>query len=169
MTNGLKSLPCAPPRLPSDESLRAISYDPDTGEFTWLESRGGVRAGSRAGNVMPDKGYLRIRLDGVLVLAHRLAWRLYWGAWPVEFIDHINCERDDNRICNLREATRSQNCRNRRVAPGRIVPKGVTAHRKRYRARIGHVDIGSFDTAEEAHAAYAEAARLAYGEFARLA
>ena len=86
------------------------------------------------------------------------------GKDPVANIDHINGIRHDNRIANLREATHAQNCRNRVAKVGRLEPKGVYLSRGRYHVKIG---IGSYDTMEEASAAYERVARLLYGEFAR--
>ncbi|MEL0214459.1 MAG: HNH endonuclease signature motif containing protein [Burkholderiaceae bacterium] len=91
------------------ESIRdVIDYRPKTGELIWLESRGRfVKAGDVAGSNF--KGYIRITYKGVAYLAHRVAWFLSSGEQPGEEIDHINGNKSDNRICNLRSVNKSQN------------------------------------------------------------
>ena len=141
-----------------------IAYDPETGVFTRLN-------GDKAGGVN-SHGYVQVRTYGTRHKAHRLAWLYVYGEWPKGFIDHINGIRDDNRIANLRIATRKQNMANSKVRANAITPKGVTMiHDTRYRARI-RVDgklmhIGYYPTAELAHAAYCEAAQQAFGVYHR--
>ncbi|WVS23993.1 hypothetical protein QkW1_70 [Ralstonia phage QkW1] len=147
-----------------------LNYDPETGEFTWRFNRKGVLAGCRAGTI--SYGYVSIRIDGVRLMAHRLAWLYMTGKWPADVIDHINLDKADNRFFNLHEATIQQNLVNQR---GRSVSglKGVVKVKGRWRAVI-HRDgktrhIGYFDTAEGAHEAYAAEANKLHGEFARAA
>ena len=90
-----------------------LDYNPDTGVFTWRKSRGCVAAGSVAG-CMDAKGYLRIRVDGKKYANHRLAWLYVYGEFPADQLDHINRVRNDNRICNLRTATQTENHQNTR-------------------------------------------------------
>lgn len=152
-----------------------LHYDPETGHFTWALRRRSCIPGQRAGYTRHD-GYVCIRIDGQLYLAHRLAWLWMTGGWPANDLDHINVNSNDNRWCNLREATRAQNlCNTRRRADNASGYKGVfwDNSRQRWVARI-HVGgkpkhLGSFATAELAHAAYCEAAKAAYGEFVRAA
>lgn len=91
-----------------------LSYDPDTGYFTWLKTRGGGKAGTRAGYTH-HTGYRYVRVDRATVIEHRLAWFYVHGVWPNGDLDHINRVRHDNRIANLREATRAENCQNQPI------------------------------------------------------
>ena len=167
-----------------EEALREkLNYDPETGELTWTyKAHRGVR-GKTAGSKDKQSGYLRlnVRSDGrkKLFLAHRVAWFLHYGEWPPEDmqIGHINGDRADNRICNLRLATRSQNMANARHQRNSRSPyKGVTYNSRAnpsnpWMAQI-QLDgktkyLGLFATAEEAHQAYRAAALAKSGEFAR--
>ena len=99
--------------IDAPELRRLLSYDPKTGDFRWRVSRGGgVRAGDLAGT-LHSGGYWQIYVNNRLYLAHRLAWLYVYGKWPDKGIDHKNGIRTDNRICNLREATASQNGANK--------------------------------------------------------
>lgn len=142
-----------------------LHYDADAGVFTRLVQRGGLgRPGSRP-NTLSNYGYPLIGVDGVLYLAHRLAWLYVRGEWPVGYLDHINGVKTDYRICNLRDATQHVNMQNLRK-PTRLNRSGylgVCRNHNRFRATI-KIDgkqkfLGNFDSAEEAHAAYLEAKR----------
>ena len=91
-----------------DELKAALSYDALTGTFTRLTSAGGKQVGSVAGTV-DAYGYLVITLNKKIYKAHRLAWMYTYGAWPSGDIDHINQDKQDNRIENLRVSTPAQN------------------------------------------------------------
>lgn len=87
-----------------------VRYNPETGVFTALKSRGvNVKCGDVLGTL--NKGYLRFAIDGKNYPAHRLAFLYVYGVSPKE-IDHINGIKNDNRIINLRKCTRSQNTGN---------------------------------------------------------
>ncbi len=151
--------------------LNNLHYDPDTGFFTWTKSRGNRKAGSRAGHVNGD-GYVRIAIKLHYYSAHRLAWLATHGYWPPGDIDHINGVRDDNRIINLRSATRAQNAQNRfkstRSGLG-LKGTGYDVASGRWWAGIKkgwkRLHLGCFDTAEAAHATYCAAAQKAFGKF----
>lgn len=151
------------------DTLRSLLYyDPNTGVFTWRVKRGGTAEIGTVAGCRKDSGYRVISLYDRLYREHRLAWLYMYGIWPPDEIDHINGVRDDNRINNLREATRKQNSANRRKLSGDL-PKGVYRHRNRFRAQIrmqGHVKhLGTYDTPEQAHAVYCEAAQKEFGAY----
>lgn len=150
-----------------------LNYDPQTGIFVWRVDRGKARKGAPAGR-RNDCGYIIIRINGRGYRAHRLAWLWTDGNWPSSDLDHINGNRSDNRVANLREATRAQNNMNARLrGDNKTGFKGVFFNKqnRRWQARVTkdgrQIHAGCFDTAEQAHAAYYEAAKLHFGEYAR--
>ena len=98
--------------LTAERLRELLNYDPDTGEFRRCTSRGGAAAGTLAGCPGGPGSYRIIRVDRVIFLAHRLAWLHSYGVWPTKDIDHIDGDKTNNRIANLREATRAQNVMN---------------------------------------------------------
>ena len=94
--------------ITQEELEGMFSYDADTGYLTNRLTRRGVTKGSRAGTLHPS-GYRQIKIDYKAYQEHRLIWLFTHGEFPPDCIDHINGISDDNRICNLREATISQN------------------------------------------------------------
>jgi hypothetical protein len=159
--------------LTQERLKELLHYDPETGHFTARVTRGRRIAGVRTSCVTTG-GYIKLSVDYKRYYGHRLAWLYVHGRWPSEQIDHINHITSDNRIANLREATRSQNSANcgprRNNKSGK---RGVIFLRQtgKWRASIRkdkrRIYLGCFDTVEEAHASYAAAAREIHGEFAR--
>jgi hypothetical protein len=156
------------------ERLRALfRYDADTGAFIFItRAARRVQIGDRAGSVN-NEGYRHIHIDGRSYKAHRLAWLYVNGEWPMGMVDHINGNTDDNRIANLREASRSQNLANSRLMRrGKLIHKGVSQRKGKWIARIqrnGHPRfLGYFATEQEAIAAYKTAAAELFGSFARV-
>lgn len=153
----------------TQEQIREVlDYNPDTGHLTWKVARGHRRVGDRAGGIDITKGYRSVRVLGKAYKEHRLIWLWYTGSFPKDHMDHINGVRDDNRIANLRECTNQENSQNRTVFNN---PKkrskyiGVSYRGKlkgnQWRARImlnnKDIELGYFNTEEEAHQAYVEA------------
>ena len=144
--------------------MSKVSYDPDTGEFV------GVRGWAVGWVDDSTGGYIRVKYKGVQVLAHRLAWFLYYGEWPDGELDHIDRNPLNNRIDNLRLADRSLNCRNS-VGYGRNGIKGVQDNRgsvnRPYQATIGVdrkvIRLGTFGTKREAAQARYDA-EIKYGD-----
>ncbi len=141
------------------EELRSqLSYDPTTGVFLWPNGR-------VAGNPSGKYGRLQITLGGVARYASRLAWLYTYGEWPTGQVDHINGDRCDNRIANLRVLTNAENKQNQSAAYANNVSSGVLGVSRssngRWRARImvngRSMSLGTFSTREEAAEAYVAA------------
>ena len=98
--------------MPTQDELKEIlDYNPLTGIFTRLvANNNSIKAGDVAGCL--SHGYIQISINNKRYLAHRVAWMMVHDAWPKEQIDHINHDKSDNRIANLREVTHQENCRN---------------------------------------------------------
>ena len=136
--------------------INTFDYDSVTGVISWRENRGNVKAGSEAGTIHPS-GYRVIRFQRKAYPAHHLAWFLYYGKWPNHTIDHINHERLDNSINNLRDVPQSENQKNKKKSSRNTSgANGVTWHktRKKFQASITvngrQIFLGYRDTLEEA-------------------
>jgi hypothetical protein len=115
----------------SAENLRDIlHYDLDTGVFVWkVRPSMRTKTGDVAGTLNSD-GYVQIGFRRRKYLAHRLAWLYMYGGWPKQHIDHINRDRTDNRIKNLREVSNAENCQNTdRSSSNKSGHKGVHWHK----------------------------------------
>ena len=159
-----------------DKLPSLIAYDPLAGGLTWLAREASMFSGSPAiaagraaawnkryagtpalGCIGPN-GYRHGCIFGLPMKAHRVAWAIFHGAWPVNDIDHVDGCKTNNAIANLRDVDRQTNCQNKSLrsdnSSGEV---GVSLGRGRWRARI-HVDgkerfLGGFGTKEEAIAA----------------
>jgi HNH endonuclease/AP2 domain len=148
-----------------------LEYNPETGEFFWKISSRGNHVGDLAGSVYPN-GYRYIQIEGLDYRAGRLAWFFVTGEDPVEFIDHINKNRDDNRFSNLRKSTNSQNQANALWSTNTSGIKGVSwqSSRSKWIAVITingiAKNLGRYDSIVDAAKAYRAAAIEVWGEFA---
>lgn len=100
---------------PVDVLTKALIADPETGSIKWRESGKRQKAGDEAG-CPATNGYRLIGVGGGRYLAHRIMWKITFGTEPPKVLDHINRNRSDNRISNLREVTMSQNMHNRSLS-----------------------------------------------------
>lgn len=127
-----------PKLLPSFERLNELfEANAEAGVLTRrLCLRKHLPVGSSAGAI-DSKGYVRVSVDGEFYPVHRILWKLFYGRDPTDQIDHINGEKTDNRICNLREVSNSQNQRNVGVRKNnRLGILGVHRMGRGYRAYI---------------------------------
>jgi hypothetical protein len=146
--------------MTKDDLLSILQYDRDTGTFTRIRPHGAYRAGSIAGAINA-KGYRQISVRGVLYYAHRLVWLAEHGGLPDGLIDHINRNRSDNRIQNLRVVSAKENMENTGMyASNASGYKGVHWDRQygKWVAIVNHnrkrVFAGRYDNVYDAHQAY---------------
>lgn len=145
--------------LTAEELKKLLRYDPETGEFKWLNGgRWNHLSGQKAGTTNTS-GYLVIRIAGKLYYAHRLAWLYHYGEFPKE-LDHINGLKADNRISNLRLVDHSTNMHNvglRINNTSKFIGVTQTWDGKwmaRIRSFYRVIYLGRFKTKEEAAEAY---------------
>lgn len=154
--------------LTADRLRELLSYDPNTGVFirkvrTAKMTQIGDIAGSKN-----KAGYIQICLEGSRFLGHRLAWFYVHGEWPKDYIDHINGDRSDNRICNLRDASPTVNAQNlqcaKPISKTGLLGASYCKITRKFKAQIRingkQKYIGVYASAEEAHAAYIDFKRL---------
>lgn len=163
-----------PERLAADVLKEWFSYDADSGCITWKKSKTYVSAGAVAG-CHCAQGYWVIGFGGKRYRAHRIAWVLHYGDWPPDgfMIDHVNGNRGDNSIANLRLATQTQNRANSKLdSKNTSGEKGVSwsKRERKWRAYIRlngkQSYLGMYARVEDAAHAYRAAAVHHFGEFA---
>ncbi|EQC4020314.1 TPA: HNH endonuclease signature motif containing protein [Enterobacter hormaechei] len=162
-----------------------IFYNPLTGEFFWksrdrkeftsdriFKSWNSTYSGKKCGSL--TNKYLTIRIKNSLFYCHRLAWAIHFGEWPENDIDHINMDKTDNRISNLRMTSRGQNMSN--MAATRANTSGFIGvyWAKRECKWVAGITInykfqhlGYFDDPIKAAHAYNEACINANGEYCK--
>ena len=149
-----------------EEASSIFSYDPETGDiYRKLKTSNAIAVGL-VSNGENGAGYSRVFLFGKRVYIHRLVWLLHHGHWPEKQIDHIDGNRSNNRITNLRDVDHKINAQNmsRPQSNNTAGFLGVSydKSREKYVARISigprgnayNKYLGRYETAEEAHAAY---------------
>jgi len=153
-------------------AVNLIDYNPETGELRWRQARRRSAVGAIS-TTKKSNHYLAVHIQGRQYLAHRIAWLISYGRWPFGDIDHINGVRDDNRICNLREVTRSENSFNSGKKTlntsgfkGVHLFKRTGTYQVQIKVRGKRYNLGYYKTAEEAAKVYAEAAKKYHQEFA---
>ena len=137
-----------------------LTYNAETGEIRYkIRMSARMKPGDLCGNVCA-RGYRRIIIDGKMYMAHRLAWTIHYGFWPSSDLDHINGDKLDNRISNLREVTCFENQQNRPChREGVLWGTSKLMKGKYYQARVQGKYLGNFKTMEEAHIVAVEYAR----------
>ena len=140
-------------KYPTKEEIeKYLSYDPETGIFTRHKTD---RRGSKDGQAghLKSNGYKTISIHNVHYYAHRLAWIVSYNEEPPMMIDHINRNRSDNRISNLRSVTNKENCMNKSIrCDNEIGITGVYWHKKagKWMVERGRVYLGLYESLLEA-------------------
>lgn len=172
-TNPLVSEPQNSPaqELTAEKLRELLHYDPETAVFTWkVSTTNSVKAGDVAGYVN-NGGYLLISIQGRAYQAHRLSWFYTYGEWPKASIDHINRNRLDNRIANLRDVSHKQNLQNAsKRSDNTSGYTGISRHRLagKWQAHITHnqksIYLGLFENLEDAVTARKAAERFYWAD-----
>jgi hypothetical protein len=142
--------------------MELLDYNQYTGEFTWRIHAGNRSANTLAGSIN-HRGYLDISVDGKNYRAHRLAWLYSYGNFPIGVIDHIDGDKLNNKLSNLRDVPNSKNLLAHRKLNGNNSSGMIGVHRnhKGWRAEITvgmqKIGLGTYDTPEEASIAYVAA------------
>lgn len=152
--------------MTQSELKELLHYEPATGIFTWLISKGNIKAGDVVG-VKGKYGHLYVKINGKNYYLHRLAWLYVYGKSPDHMIDHINGLSDDNRIDNLRDVTNTVNQHNQKKAhinsKSGLIGACWNKQNKAWKAQITHqgkvMYLGLYKTAQLAHEAYLNAKR----------
>ena len=151
--------------------LETLEYHPETGALLQKKARPRSKVGSLAGGVTPY-GYRYIQLRGRKYAAHRLVWFIEHGRFPPYDIDHIDGNKLNNKITNLREATRKQNCENKGAQKNnKLGLRGVSYNQrlKKYIAQIQHNGvnhyIGLYKDPLEARKAYIAVAKSLFTHY----
>ena len=153
--------------------LEVMRYDTFTGNFHWLKSFGNRKAGDVAGR-LSENGYLLVSVDCRIYRVHRLVWLYQYGKFPEQYVDHIDGDKLNNRLCNLREATLAENQKNQGIPKHNTSGfKGVYWNSKdkkwiaksQLRGKMHY--LGGYATPEEASEVYQEFCRNRHGEFYR--
>lgn len=147
-----------------DQLASRFSYTPETGELVWKYCPTKPKlVGSVAGS-LHRSGYLNVNIGQRSYRVHRIIWLIVYGRWPVDFIDHINGIKTDNRLVNLREVSHSENMQNQRAAHKNNFhgSLGVTLRPNgKWQARITtrgvRVSLGCFCSKQEAENTYINA------------
>lgn len=157
---------------------KILHYDPDTGDLIWINKTNEYNRHNTIGEIAgwkDNKGYIRLFVNRKKYMSHRIIWFYMTGEWPKDQIDHINGVKDDNRWCNLREATNGQNQANtKQKTTKRSKYKGVypNSTSNTWWSSIGINGksryLGTFLTQEKAALAYNKAALMYHGNYAAL-
>lgn len=153
--------------------IKLLDYNINTGLFTWKCNRSGsAKKGTVAGAFKHTSGYVVIKVMGNIYLAHRLAWFYVYKVWPNNLIDHIDRDKHNNKLNNLREATYIDNNRNSLIhgsntsgSRGVFFDTSINKWRSQiYINKVRH-NLGTYNTIEEATIAYTTEAKKVFGDF----
>lgn len=161
-----KSVPRVKKDISLEELRSLLKYDANTGQLIWLKNRGTKTCIGKVAGCVSSGGYLKIYVYGKAYAVHRLVWFMHKGYFPTKIIDHIDRNRRNNRIENLREVTRSENAKNVGVTKANTSGvKGVRFNKASnawfatIRKDNKKIHLGSFKNIDDAKKAYEDACK----------
>lgn len=162
-----------PKHITPDYLRRLLSYDPETGDLCWKTQHTNRVVIGRPIRTRIGRGYYAVQVDGFRMRVHNVVWAMHYGEWPDKLVDHINCDKTDNRISNLRLATLNQNAFNvGKQSNNTTGAKGVSKNGTGFKAEISANNVshylGTFKTVEEARRAYLNAAVELHGDYMKV-
>lgn len=146
------------PKITLERVNQLVTYDPITGEVRWKVSQGKSKTGNLAGST--QHGYGKLTIDKEQIKLHRLVWFIHHKEWPKGQIDHIDGNKLNNKISNLRDVPMSINMQNRYAIRRNAsdMPQGVT--KTKHGKFLANIRIGVFNSAEEASEAYMQVKKI---------
>ena len=162
-------------KIEACDARMVLRYDPLSGDIFRTVSIGNSSKVGLLPQTVNDNGYSRTNILGKRYLTHRVVWLLHYGEWPKGQVDHIDGNRQNNKISNLRDVGYTENAQNTHKPKGSNKYMGVTYCKKRNKyasqisigprgnAKVKH--LGRFDSAEEAHEVYLAAKRVLHPAF----
>ena len=150
--------------LPLQRVCDLLRYEEETGNLLWKTNRGGKTKSGAVAGCLNTSGYVQVYIDNTPYYAHRIIYALINKQKSIKFIDHIDGNRSNNRLSNLREVSSIVNAQNNKA-------RGTTLSRDGWCSSITtnyqQKHLGYFDTEEEAHAAYLAAKKIYHPEARR--
>ncbi len=150
-------------------NISDVIYEVETGKLFWSVTKGRSKKGEEVGWIS-KQGYRECSFDGKRRKVHHVIWYFFHNEWP-EMLDHINGNKLDNRISNLRKCTSEENARNRKTTT-RTLPRNVYHAKTKGKYRVvlnvegKPKSLGVFDSVEAADSVAKQARELYYGAFA---
>lgn len=151
-------------------NLNDISYDMGSGTLVWRTTKGRAIKGEKVG-WLSKHGYIEAQVQGKRFKAHHLVWYIHHGYFPKQ-LDHIDGDRTNNKIENLRECTTVENARNRKKKNNRALPRNVYHAKTKGKYRVyltiegKQISFGTFSDLRLADSVAKQARELYYGAFA---
>lgn len=146
--------------LTQSQVKKLFEYDQLTGNLIWKINLVHHKIKGKTAGCLNAEGYRKVTINKHTYMVHRIIWLWHYGFWPKIGLDHINGDKIDNRINNLREATEAENNQNKRKhqSNNKSGYLGVSPHEKKWQAVITinkkQIYLGLYDDPELAHAAY---------------
>lgn len=150
--------------LPLQRICELLKYDEESGTLLWKKNRGGTAKLGDVAGCRNSVGYLQVYIDNIPYYAHRIIYALAHAQKSIKFIDHVDGDRGNNKLPNLREVSPAVNAQNNKVRGTSLSRDGwCSSITKNYQQK----HLGCFKNEEEAHSAYLSAKQIYHPEAMR--